>query len=194
MVKCFLNNSVIKINLYVCLAANYYNYYTGVSRDVAESRGIKTLEISVLDADEHKDVIYAQFDKVADFISNNFFLIIITKKFNIQTDEHISQGNNVLVHCAAGVSRSSTLTLSYLIKHHKLPLSKAYDILVSSRKVKFSLFSFFGNNNKIKRLHVPTMDFGWLYPNGKKSNWVTYQILLLARYQRQPTGTFNKLK
>ena len=37
---------------------------------------------------------------------------------------------NVLVHCYAGVSRSASLVLAFLMKHHKLSLKDAF------RKVK----------------------------------------------------------
>jgi dual specificity phosphatase 3 len=40
----------------------------------------------------------------------------------------------VLVHCAAGVSRSPTLVLAFLIVEEKMTLRAAYD-LVSSRRL-----------------------------------------------------------
>ena len=45
----------------------------------------------------------------------------ITKYFDISynfIDKHISKGNNVLVHCWAGVSRSATLILNYLMRKY----------------------------------------------------------------------------
>ncbi len=43
------------------------------------------------------------------------------------------RGGRTLVHCMAGVSRSATLVLAYLIKHQKMSLSQAYDLVRSKR-------------------------------------------------------------
>lgn len=42
-------------------------------------------------------------------------------------------GGRVLVHCVAGVSRSPSLCLAYLIKHSRIPLSTAFAHLRSRR-------------------------------------------------------------
>lgn len=47
--------------------------------------------------------------------------------------EVISNGNVVLVHCVAGVSRSVTLCLAYLIKWQKMTLHNAYHHLKQRR-------------------------------------------------------------
>jgi protein tyrosine phosphatase len=51
-----------------------------------------------------------------DFSSEN-----ISKYFDISyefIDKNIKKGNNVLVHCMAGISRSSTLILNYLMRKY----------------------------------------------------------------------------
>lgn len=59
--------------------------------------GIDNMYISLPDSPDANITQY--FDKTYDFIN-----------------KHISKGENVLVHCMAGVSRSSTIVLNYIIR------------------------------------------------------------------------------
>ncbi|XP_067403028.1 dual specificity protein phosphatase 9 [Emydura macquarii macquarii] len=59
-------------------------------------------------------------------------------------DEALAQNSGVLVHCLAGVSRSVTVTVAYLMQHLSLPLNDAYE-LVKRKKADISPnFSFMG--------------------------------------------------
>ncbi|EWS73030.1 tyrosine phosphatase (macronuclear) [Tetrahymena thermophila SB210] len=49
-------------------------------------------------------------------------------------DEHLQQ-TNVLVHCFAGVSRSTTLVLAYLMKHHNIGLDDALKLVRQKRQI-----------------------------------------------------------
>lgn len=49
--------------------------------------------------------------------------------------EAISNGGTVLVHCAAGISRSVTLSIAYLMKHENMKLSSAYGLIKSRRAI-----------------------------------------------------------
>jgi hypothetical protein len=48
-------------------------------------------------------------------------------------DDNISNGNNVLVHCHAGISRSVTIVISYIMKKYSLPYFPAMKIVKSCR-------------------------------------------------------------
>ncbi|KAK7603267.1 hypothetical protein V9T40_003266 [Parthenolecanium corni] len=43
------------------------------------------------------------------------------------------EGGNILVHCVAGVSRSVSLCLAYLLKYHKMSLKEAYEYVERRR-------------------------------------------------------------
>lgn len=45
------------------------------------------------------------------------------------------QGGRTLVHCNAGVSRSATLCIVYLIKHHGMTLLEAYGLVKARRPI-----------------------------------------------------------
>ncbi|XP_077977422.1 dual specificity protein phosphatase 18-like [Glandiceps talaboti] len=45
------------------------------------------------------------------------------------------RGGKILVHCVAGVSRSSTMCIVYMMKHESLSLRKAHDYIKARRSV-----------------------------------------------------------
>jgi len=47
---------------------------------------------------------------------------------------HLSQGHQVLVHCAYGVERSPLTIVWYLMKYRAVSLDAAYQLLMSKRK------------------------------------------------------------
>lgn len=48
---------------------------------------------------------------------------------------HSSPFARVLVHCAAGISRSASLIIAYLVKHERLSLATAYDHVHTARPI-----------------------------------------------------------
>jgi hypothetical protein len=44
------------------------------------------------------------------------------------------QHKNILVHCAAGVSRSASFVIAYIMKEKQMPFHKAYELVKSKRK------------------------------------------------------------
>lgn len=49
--------------------------------------------------------------------------------------QHIMSGGVVLVHCQAGMSRSATICIAYLIQHHHLSLVAAHAVVKSAREI-----------------------------------------------------------
>jgi dual specificity phosphatase 12 len=45
----------------------------------------------------------------------------------------IQEGKNVLVHCFAGVSRSASIVIAYLMRFHKMDYNVAYNYVKSKR-------------------------------------------------------------
>ncbi|AXU41624.1 PTP-2 [Spodoptera eridania nucleopolyhedrovirus] len=51
-------------------------------------------------------------------------------------EDKLKEGKNVYVHCHAGVSRSATLVIYFLMKHYKISLAEAYQIVVDRRNIR----------------------------------------------------------
>lgn len=78
--------------------------------------GLEVLRIRLEDV-PHSD-LGRYFDQVADKIH-----------------EVSKRGGNVLVHCVAGISRSSSLCIAYLIKYHRMTLKQAYQHVKQRRPI-----------------------------------------------------------
>lgn len=89
---------------------------TRVSKSIAQNNNIEYLEIRIMDS--ASAAIGEHFDTVHNFI-----------------EAAREAGGKVLVHCMAGISRSSSLVLSYLVKHHNMSLRDAVTMVVTERPV-----------------------------------------------------------
>lgn len=94
---------------YIVNASNFYH-------NAFERQGIKYLSVPVDDLDE--EPIHSYFEEATEFLS-----------------EAKSAGKSALVHCAAGVSRSTTLVLSFLMATLSLSLSQACTLVRTSRPI-----------------------------------------------------------
>ena len=95
-----------KISHIICCAATVKSFFPDK---------FKYLNLDILDSD--KADIKQHFAKSNEFI-----------------DEAIKNNGNVLVHCHAGMSRSSTILIAYLIKSQKMKYNEALILLKSKRE------------------------------------------------------------
>jgi atypical dual specificity phosphatase len=114
----------------------YLSGLAPVSEENLKKCGISVI-IRVLDTEpvvEMKDII-THWYQVDDFESESHE---IRKYFDAATDvinEAITSEKKVLVHCRAGVSRSATIVLCYLMKYEKKSLIEAHTFLKEKRKL-----------------------------------------------------------
>jgi dual specificity MAP kinase phosphatase len=126
--KLFLGN--------VCSA---FGCYKTMQKDVLEALEID-LVISVLSEDE-----YSKFMCKKDDLDGRLWIRLVVDDdenadiseyfFKVHTviSEAIKAGKNILVHCAAGVSRSPTLAIAYLMIENRWNYNKAYDFVKKKR-------------------------------------------------------------
>ena len=60
------------------------------------------------------------------------------------SDEARAEDGKILVHCQAGVSRSATITIAYILKHSKMTVMEAYRYVKSKRVIIAPNFNFMG--------------------------------------------------
>ena len=70
------------------------------------------------------DIIDSQTDNIKKYF----------EEANLFIDEAIKNQGNVLVHCHAGISRSSTIIIAYIMKSQKMNLDKILDLMRSKRE------------------------------------------------------------
>jgi len=94
--------------------------------DRTPPESVKKMYVRLVDTDSSD--IAAHFDSAAQFIN-----------------DEIKAGGRVLVHCAAGISRSATLVLAYLMRYGNYDLRKAFNLVKSVRRVVRPNNGFFQN-------------------------------------------------
>jgi len=80
------------------------------------SSSIQKIYVRLLDSDSSELSMF--FDPISNFI-----------------EDEIANGGVVLVHCMAGISRSPTLIMAYLMKYKNYNLLDAYDFVAEKRKI-----------------------------------------------------------
>ncbi|BFZ07246.1 hypothetical protein BsWGS_10285 [Bradybaena similaris] len=123
--------------------------YLGNERDAKDLSRLKSLNISyVLNVTSHVPHYYDEqgisYKRIpaSDSAQQNL------KQYFEEAIEYIDDArqNNakVLIHCHAGVSRSATITIAYLLKHTKLAMADAYKFVKGKRAIISPNFNFMG--------------------------------------------------
>lgn len=60
------------------------------------------------------------------------------------SDEAKETGAKILVHCQAGVSRSATITIAYILQHSYMSMTDAYRYVKGKRSIISPNFNFMG--------------------------------------------------
>lgn len=81
------------------------------------------VHVSLRDTSSEKINIY--FDEIAEII-----------------DKELNEGNKVLVHCFAGISRSASIVIAYIMKKYRWSYSKAYVFVKTKRPIVDPNFGF----------------------------------------------------
>lgn len=66
-------------------------------------------------------------------------------------DDCRQTGGHVLIHCHAGVSRSATITIAYILKHTKMTMTDAYKYVKGKRIIISPNFNFMGQLMEFER-------------------------------------------
>ncbi|XP_003939533.1 dual specificity protein phosphatase 21 [Saimiri boliviensis] len=151
----FLSNGVAA-NSKLLLTSHRITTVINVSIEVVNVffEGIQYVKVPVTDAPDSR--LYDFFDPIADHIHS----------------VEMRQGRTLL-HCVAGVSRSASLCLAYLMKYHSMSLLDAYLWTKSRRPIirpnngfweqlihyEFNLF----NNNTVRMINSPVGDIPDIY-------------------------------
>lgn len=124
-----------------------------------------------------------------DFRSTDIFPFLF-----LFTDEARGKNCGVLVHCLAGISRSVTVTVAYLMQKLNLSMNDAYDIVKMKKSNISPNFNFMGQLLDFERTlglsspcdnRVPTQQLYFTTP----SNQNVYQVdSLQSTWRAPPTG------
>lgn len=113
-----------------------------------EKHGIKYKRIPASDSGQQN--LRQYFEEAANFIG-----------------EAREAGAKILVHCQAGVSRSATITIAFLLLHSRMTMTDAYRFVKTKRHIISPNFNFMGqlldfeqalNQGKISRILTPCIE------------------------------------
>ncbi|MEQ2196259.1 Dual specificity protein phosphatase 1 [Xenoophorus captivus] len=96
--------------------------------------------------DNHKADISSWFNQAIEFIA---FVCLQRSLFSslflfLHPDSVRNNGGRVFVHCQAGISRSATICLAYLMRTNRVKLDEAFEFVKQRRSIISPNFSFMG--------------------------------------------------
>jgi hypothetical protein len=97
---------------------------------VIPHKGIKYLSIKLFDSQEEN--ISSHFDTALNFIEEGLRDKDGDEDGDEDEEREVGEGR-VLVHCDAGVSRSATIVIAYLIRHLRMNLTTAHNLVKERR-------------------------------------------------------------
>lgn len=103
---------------------------------------------------------------VVKFRSKLTSLLLSVSLFSRGTEEAHQCGKGLLIHCQAGVSRSATIVIAYLMKHTRMTMTDAYKFVKGKRPIISPNLNFMGqllefeedlNNGVTPRILTPKL-------------------------------------
>ncbi|RWS11434.1 dual specificity protein phosphatase 10-like isoform X2 [Dinothrombium tinctorium] len=125
--------------------------FIGSESDACDEKKLRQFKITyILNVTAHLPFAKCSFDgrlrvkrlPVADSCTQN-----LKQYFNEAIDfidEAERNGCNILIHCQAGISRSPTIAIAYLMCHKLMPLVDAYKLVKNKRPIISPNFNFMG--------------------------------------------------
>ncbi len=132
--------------LYPCLFPNNFeaneiipnlwlgNLKSGINKQELNKRNIKRIVITILGAQrryptDFKYLVIPLRDIFIEKISNHF------DEAHKYIEEGLSNNEGVLIHCVAGISRSATIVISYLMRSKNITSKKAFYMVKNKRPI-----------------------------------------------------------